>query len=50
MRVDIKTNVRVKDNDIRALYLICEAMKISSPHIRKANLEFGYRQWKNATK
>jgi len=40
MRVNIKTNGRVKDNDIRALYLIAEAMKISTPRMKRANLRF----------
>lgn len=40
MRIEIKTNGPVKDNDIRALYLIKEAMRISSPHMVKTNLNF----------
>lgn len=40
MRIEIKTNGPVKDNDVKALYLINEAMKISTPRMRKANLKF----------
>lgn len=41
MRIEIKTNGPVKDIDIKALYLIAEAMKISSsPKMQKANLNF----------
>lgn len=42
MRVNIKTKGRVKDNDIRALHLIREALRISSPHMKRANLKFFY--------
>ena len=44
MRVNIKTDFKVKDNDIRAIVLIREAIRISSPHMKKANLEFSIRQ------
>lgn len=40
MRVEIKTNGKVKDNDIKALYLLREALKISTPRMIKANLDF----------
>lgn len=40
MRVNIPTKGRVKDNDIKALYLIREALRISSPHMREANVKF----------
>lgn len=40
MRVDIKTEKPVKDKDLKALYLIDEAMKISTPRMKKANLKF----------
>lgn len=40
MRIDIKTKGKVKDPDIKALYLISEAMKISSPRMRKVNAKF----------
>lgn len=40
MRVNIKTKGPVKDNDVKALLLIKEALRISSPHMRKANVEF----------
>jgi hypothetical protein len=46
MRVEIKTNGPVKDNDIKALYLIEQAMKISSPRMRKANIEFVASKYK----
>lgn len=46
MRIDIKTNGPVKDNDVRALYLIQKAMEISSPRMRKANIEFVKSKWK----
>jgi hypothetical protein len=39
MRIEIKTKTPVKDNDIKALYLIQEAMRISSPHMKEANLK-----------
>lgn len=40
MRIDIKTNGKVKDPDIRALYLLKEALRISTPRMVKANLDF----------
>ena len=40
MRIDIKTKTPVKDNDIKALYLIREALRISTPRMIAANLEF----------
>lgn len=40
MRIEIKTNGPVKDNDIKALYLIEQAMKLSSAHMRGANMQF----------
>lgn len=40
MRVEIKTNGKVKDNDIKAIYLLREAIKISTPRMIKANLDF----------
>lgn len=40
MRVEIKTSGKIKDKDIKALYLIREAMKISSPRMIEANLKF----------
>ena len=44
MRIDIKTGKgRIKDNDIKALYLIREAIRLSSPHMIEANFKFhGY--------
>ncbi len=46
MRIDIKTKGRIKDNDIKALYLINEAMKLSSDKMRKANLKFVASKYK----
>jgi hypothetical protein len=40
MRVTIKTKTPVKDNDIKALLLIEEAMRLSSPHMKSHNLSF----------
>lgn len=40
MRIEIKTKGPVKDNDVKALYLLEEAMRISSNHMKKANLRF----------
>lgn len=40
MRIEIKTKGRVKDPDIKALYLMNEAMKISTERMRQANLDF----------
>jgi hypothetical protein len=39
MRIEIKTNKPIRDPDIRAIYLINQAMKISSPRMRQANLD-----------
>lgn len=47
MRIEIKTNGPIRDNDIKALYLIREAMKISTPRMLEANLKFcGLKQQK----
>jgi hypothetical protein len=48
MRVEIKTGGKpVKDKDIKALYLMQEAMKLSSSEkMRKANLDFIRSKWK----
>ena len=40
MRIEIKTKTPVKDKDIKALYLIREALRISTPRMIAANLEF----------
>lgn len=40
MRINIKTKGRIKDPDIKALHLIAKAMEISTPRMRKANLDF----------
>lgn len=36
----------VQDSDIKAIYLINEAMLISTPRMRKANLEFVLSKYK----
>lgn len=43
MRVEIKTNTPVRDNDVKALYLIREAIRISTPRMLKANFEFALK-------
>jgi hypothetical protein len=45
MRIEIKTKTPVKDNDIKALYLLQKAMEISTPRMRKANLNFIISKW-----
>ncbi len=40
MRIEIKTKGRVKDEDIKAVFLLKHAMKISTPRMRKANIKF----------
>jgi hypothetical protein len=40
MRIEIKTKSPVRDNDIKALYLLKKALELSSPHMIKANLNF----------
>lgn len=40
MRIEIKTKTPVKDKDIKALYLLKEALKMSSPRMLDANLKF----------
>jgi hypothetical protein len=50
MRVDIKTNGPVKDKDIRALYLIREALEISTPRMIEANLMFAIESFRAARK
>jgi hypothetical protein len=46
MRIEIKTKGPVKDNDIRALYLIREALRISTPRMVDANLKFAIESFK----
>ncbi len=47
MRIQIKTKYPVKDNDLRALYLIKQAMEISTPRMRQENLDFVLnRNWR----
>lgn len=46
MRIEIKTNGKVKDPDIKALYLLQEAMKLSTDRMRKANIDFIISKWK----
>jgi hypothetical protein len=50
MRVNIKTNGKIKDKDIKALYLMNYAMQISSDKMRKANLDFIKGKWANKIK
>jgi hypothetical protein len=45
MRVEIKTGKPIKDNDLKALYLLQKAMEISSDRMRKANIEFIISKW-----
>lgn len=45
MRVDIKTNGKVKDPDIKALYLIQKAMELSTDKMREANVRFIVQKW-----
>lgn len=40
MRVEIKTNGPVKDPDIKALYLLDHALKISTDKMIRANVRF----------
>jgi len=40
MRVNIKTDFKIRDRDIRAILLIREAMKISNPHMKATNAKF----------
>jgi hypothetical protein len=40
MRLDIKTKGPVKDKDVKALYILSAALNLSTPRMRKANLDF----------
>ena len=40
MRIEIKTNGRVTDRDLRALYLLVAALDQSTPQMKVANLEY----------
>lgn len=40
MRIDIKTKGKVKDNDIKALYMLNAGIKMSSERMIVANLIF----------
>jgi hypothetical protein len=41
MRIDIKTNGKpVRDNDIKALYILDYAMNLSSDEMLSANIKF----------
>ena len=41
MRIEIKTNGKVSDTDVRALYLLSYALeKMSTPRMKKTNLQF----------
>lgn len=46
MRINIKTKGKIKDKDIKALYILNHAMEISSDKMRRANLEFVLSKWK----
>jgi hypothetical protein len=50
MRIEIKTKGPVKDNDIKALYLIRKALEISSPHMVDANVKFSIESFKDYQK
>lgn len=45
MRVNIKTKGQIKDNDVKALYLLQKAMELSSDRMRVANLKFIISKW-----
>ena len=45
MRIEIKTKEPIKDNDIKALYLIKYAMLISSERMKLANLQFALKDY-----
>lgn len=36
----------VKDKDLKALYVLESAMKMSTPKMRKANIDFIIKKWK----
>ncbi len=40
MRIDIKTKIKTKDQDIRALLILNEGIKRSTARMRAANLSF----------
>lgn len=40
MRINIKTKARIKDKEIKALYVISAGMKLVSPRMIKPTLEF----------
>ena len=46
MRIEIKTKGRVKDPDIKALYLLQKAMELSTDRMRKQNIKFIISKWK----
>lgn len=48
MRVDIKTNGRIKDPDIRALYLLKAALEMSTGRMVKANLKFAVESFNSS--
>jgi hypothetical protein len=50
MRIEIKTKSPVKDNDIKALYLIRKALEISSPHMVVANVKFSVESFRDKKK
>ena len=50
MRIEIKTNGRVKDPDIKALYLLDAALKMSTDRMVNANLEFAISKYRSDKK
>lgn len=50
MRIDIKTKGQVKDPDIKALYLLDAALKISTDRMVNANLEFAISKYRSDKK
>lgn len=46
MRIEIKTKEPVRDKDIKALYLIKHALRMSTPRMVDANLKFAIESFK----
>ncbi len=47
MRINIPTNGKpIKDPDVRAIFILDYAMRISTDKMLKANLEFAVSKWK----
>lgn len=48
MRIEIKAGSKpIRDNDIKALYVLDYAMRLSSDRMLLANLEFAISKYKN---